>query len=332
MYMEQGIVPLGHMVPVPHNGSTARITLSWWLMPKVRSILAADSFDVIHVHEPSCPLLPWLFLWQSNSINVGTFHFYGEKSVRYRMASPTLVRSVCSKLHGRTAVSIPAMECANKYAPGDYRLIPNGIDLKHFSNHAAPIEELCDGKTNILFVGRLEGRKGASYLLKAYEQVKQEVPNSRLIMVGSGNRQRRAYEEEIKDKKIKDVIFTGYISDSELPRYYRSADVFCAPAVGKESFGIVLLEAMAAGKPIVASDIGGYSRLIDHGAEGLLVPPKDSIELAQSLVHLLKDEDLRLRMGASGRKKAENYSWESIADQTLNYYLELLDGRRGGVQ
>jgi phosphatidylinositol alpha-mannosyltransferase len=328
-YMRQGVVPLGHVIPIPHNGSIAYVTLSSWLIPKVRRILSREKYDVLHFHEPSCPLLPWLFLAFSKSVNVATFHYYGERSMRYWLGVRTPLRVLPRKLDGRTAVSQFAMECALRYLPGEYRLIPNGIDPNYFSaDSVAPMEQYCDGKTNILFVGRLEKRKGADYLIRAYDIVKRERPESRLIIVGAGDKRRRKYEKEIAERRLQDIVFTGYVSDEELTRYYRTADIFCAPATGKESFGIVLLEAMAAGKPVVASDIGGYSRVVDHDVDGLLVPPKDEDRLAEGILGLIGNPSLRETMGAKGKEKAQRYSWGGIAQQTLDYYLELMARKR----
>jgi len=186
------------------------------------------------------------------------------------------------------------------------------------------VNELCDGKLNILFVGRLEKRKGANYLLKAYRRVKRDIPNSRLIIVGPGTKLRDKYEEQVEKYDLKDVVFVGYTSHEELPRYYKTADIFCAPATGWESFGIVLLEAMAVGKPIVASDIDGYASILSHGVEGLLVPPKDEESLAQALISLLKDEKLRQEMGARGILKAEEYDWKNVARRVESLYEKIL--------
>ncbi|GAH69584.1 unnamed protein product, partial [marine sediment metagenome] len=196
------------------------------------------------------------------------------------------------KLDGKIAVSKPAMEFASKYIPGYYNIIPNGIDLEHFSPDIAPIKEFCDGKQNILFVGRLERRKGLIYLIKAYQQVKREIPNSRLIIVGPGTRLRKPYEKWIKRNGLEDVVFIGYASYADLPRYYKTADVYCAPSTSHESFGIVLLEAMAVGKPIIASRIDGYAGVVTDGEDGWLVPPGDSRALAKALISVLGDEQL----------------------------------------
>jgi phosphatidylinositol alpha-mannosyltransferase len=228
------------------------------------------------------------------------------------------------RLHGKIAVSKPAMEFACSYFPGYYNIIPNGVDVEHFSPNVSPIEKFCDGKLNILFVSRLEKRKGLNYLLEAFKQVKQEIPNSRLIIVGPGTRLRRGYERGVKRSGLKDVVFTGLVSYEELPRYYKTADVFCAPATGRESFGIILLEAMAVGKPIVASNIEGYASVLAHNVEGLLVPPADKEMLARALISLLTDEALRREVGARGRVKALEYSWERIAQDVLKYYIRVL--------
>src|SRR5262249_24956872 len=153
----------------------------------------------------------------------------------------------------------PAAELlVSRYFPGYYNIIPNGIDLSHFNEGSLPLPELKDGMLNILFVGRMEKRKGLAYLLRAFPLVKREMPNTRLVIVGEG-RLRERYERFVRKAGIEDVIFTGYVDNTELPRYYQSADVYCFPATGNESQGYVLLEAMAAGKPIVASNIEGYA-------------------------------------------------------------------------
>ncbi len=320
----QDLIPLGKTIPYPSNGSMARITLSWWLVPKVKSILDEERFDIIHFHEPLFPSLPWMVLPQSHSINVATFHAYYERSIGYWFWKP-LCKWFYNKLDGKIAVSEPAMRFVSKYFPDDYRVIPHGVDLERFSAEIPPIEDLCDGKLNILFVSRLEERKGIGYLLKAFRMVKEEIPQSRLIVVGPGNDWQ--YKDWVNAVELKDVVFVGYASYGDLPRYYRTADIFCIPAVGQESFGIVLLEAMAANKPIVASNIAGYADVVTHGVEGLLVPPKDEQALAQALLSLLNDQALRQQMGSQGRSKAELHSWESITQKTMDYYQELLGAR-----
>ena len=319
-------IPIGRPRSIPTSGSIARVTISPRLSSQVKAVLDEENFDIIHLHEPLMPMLCTTVLRFSNTANVGTFHAFGG-SPGYNFARPfgkLILKRWFRKLDGKIAVSKPAMEFVNKYFPGYYNIIPNGIDLEHFSPSVSPIDEFSDGKVNILFVGRLEKRKGVNYLLKAYQQAKKEVPNSRLIIVGPGTRLRNKYEKQVMRSDIKDVAFVGYVTYNELPRYYKTAHIFCAPATGWESFGIILLEAMAVGKPVIASNIGGYADLVTNGVEGLLVPPKDEEELTRALISLMTDESLQQQMGAKGRLKARNYSWELIARRVFDYYLRLL--------
>jgi phosphatidylinositol alpha-mannosyltransferase len=323
-------IPIGKPRPVPASGSICRATISPWLSSKIKAVLSQEKFDIIHLHEPLMPMLCTTVLRLSQTANIGTFHachasFLGITA--YNFARPIgkwILRRWFRKLDGKIAVSKAAAEFARGHFPGYYNIIPNGVDVDHFSPDVAPIDEFCDGKLNILFVGRLEKRKGVKYLLEAFKQVKQEIPDSRLIIVGPGTRLRHKYEKRVARSNLKDVIFVGFVSYDELPRYYKTADILCAPATGQESFGIILLEAMAVGKPIVASNIEGYASVVTHGAEGLLVPPADKERLAQALLSLLTDQSLRHEMGAKGRAKALEYSWEQIAQRVLNYYMRVL--------
>ncbi len=319
-------IPIGKPRPVPTSGSIARITVSPLLSSQIKELLTEQKFDIIHLHEPLMPMLCTTMLHLSHTTTIGTFHAY-DGSPAYKIATPLgklLLKKWFKKLDGRIAVSPPAREFVGKYFPGEFAIIPNGIELEHFHPRVSPIKKYCDGKLNILFVGRLEKRKGLGYLLKAYQQVKKEVPDSRLIVVGPGTRLRNKYEKYVRQNDLKNVEFVGHVSYDELPRYYQTADVFCSPATGRESFGIVLLEAMALGKPIVASRIDGYSSVVTSGVEGLLVPPRDDIMLAQALTSLLTDKPLRQRMGDSGRLKAKEYDWEQIARRVCEYYKECL--------
>jgi phosphatidylinositol alpha-mannosyltransferase len=155
--------------------------------------------------------------------------------------------------------------------------------------------------------------------------VKRENPDCRLIAVGPGVRLRNKYEKSIKKNAIEDVLFTGYVSYNDLPRYYTSADIVCFPATGRESFGIVLLEAMAVGRPIVASDIDGYATVLTDGVEGIAVPPRDEEKLAESITRLIRDKQLQEQMGARGKPKAMQYDWSLLAKRVLDFYAATLD-------
>ncbi|MBP1707255.1 MAG: glycosyl transferase group 1, partial [Chloroflexi bacterium] len=228
------------------------------------------------------------------------------------------------RLDGRIAVSPPARDFINKHFPSTYDIIPNGIDLDYFSPANSPLPEFQDEKTNILFVGRLENRKGLEYLLKAYRLIKPDCPNCRLIVVGPGTRLRRKYEKNIAESGLPDVVFTGRVDNKELPRYYKTADIFCAPATGHESFGIVLLEAMATGKPVIASDISGYRSVIADGLDGILVPPKQEVPLAQAISSLMQNKTLRLQIGEKGRRKSLDFGWDKVSRRVMDYYTRIL--------
>jgi len=319
-------IRIGTPIPIPAGGTICRVTVSLRLGPTIKSVLRREKFDIIHLHEPFMPMLCSAVLRFSDTANVATFHAFGGKP-GYRFGRPIstiMLKRRLRKLDGRIAVSKAAMEFASKYVPGQYDIIPNGIDLELFSPDVSPINEFCDGKLNILFVGRLEEQKGVDYLIKAYKLVKKEIPDSRLIIVGPGTRLRGKYEKEVQQSGLKDVIFVGGKPQNELPQYYKAADVFCAPATGLESFGIVLLEAMAVGKSVVATNIEGYNSVLTDGVEGRLVPPRDEKMLAQALVSLLTDEPLRQEMAARARLKAMEYSWEHVAQRVLNHYTRIL--------
>lgn len=322
-YFDEEITAVGKPLSMPGGGSVARVPLSPWLPFQIKRILDEENFDIIHIHEPFMPMISLTVLLMSQTINVGTFHAYHNRHLGYWLGRP-IVRRWARRLHGKITVSMPAQDYVSRYIPCEYRTIPNGIDTELFSPNGPRLVELTDEKLNILFVGRLEKRKGLDYLLQACGKIKAQFPEFRLIIVGPGTRLRPGYEQLAMDMSLDNVIFTGFIPPSQLPAYYRSADIFCAPSTGAESFGIVLLEAMASGKPVVATTIKGYASVLNHGEEGLLVPPQNEEALAHALLSLLTNNSLRHQMGAKGRIKAENYSWPNIAHQLMDYYTGCL--------
>lgn len=317
----------------PFSGSNVRVTIAPQVYQRVKKILKHEQFDIVHAHEPAAPPLCPIVLRHSHAVNVGTFHAYRETNTVYQMARP-LLRPVYNKLNGRIFVSQAVRDFTLAQFPGDYRVIPNGIDFHRFAHpNIQPIERFDDGRPNILFVGRLDKRKGFRHLIRAFPYIKQVVPDARLIVVG-------AYEDDDKAPfiryarahRLRGVHFVGYVSREMLPRYYRTAHLFCAPSTGFESFGIVLLEAMAAGLPIVASDIAGYRLVLTHQQQGLLVPPEDSQALAHAAIKLLESPHTRQHMADQGRLTAAQYDWTHIAEQVLAYYHDLMLARRHVVK
>lgn len=311
------------IVGVPTNASVARISLSLTLSRQVKEILSSERFDVVHLHEPLAPALPITVLRHSRTVNVGTFHTYRRSHFAYLYGKPLLKRYF-NRLQGRIAVSAAARELIERYFPSQYRIIPNGIDMRLFQSDLPPFPELNDGMMNVLFVGRLEKRKGLTYLLQALQTVQERSAcDVRLIVVGAFTEAQRAeYEKRVAQLGLVNVLFVGFVSREEKVRYYKSCHVFCAPSTGGESQGIVLLEAMAAGKPVVASSIEGYRGVLAGTGAGALVPPEDDAALAQSLLRFLNDESLRAQAGAKGAVAAQDYSWEKVAAQLMAFYEE----------
>ncbi len=324
-WIDVEVYKIGRPVPISVSGSVARISPFWHRGRRIQKILRQECFDVIHLHEPLMPALCPMVLWHSRAVNVGTFHAYRERFSGYRYGKP-LLRRFFDRIDGLMAVSQAARDYVHQYFPGQYTVIPNGIDLARFAAaDLEPLPQYQDGYHNILFVGRIEKRKGLEYLLQAFPRVQEACPNSRLIVVGEG-RLRAGLQRIAAESGLSDVVFTGFVPAEELPRYHRTAQVFCVPATGFESFGIALLEAMAAGLPVVASDIVGFRQVVSHGGDGLLVSPRDPEALARALILLLRNQDLCRSMSLRGREKATLYDWNVIADQVLAFYRATAGG------
>jgi phosphatidylinositol alpha-mannosyltransferase len=315
---EGDVIRIGKGFSVPANGSMGTITISPRYRSQIRSVLDAERFDLLHFHEPFVPFLTLVALRESSSVNVATFHAYAGYAPGYQLGGRILGPVAASRLHGRIAVSAAARHFADRYLPGDYKVIPNGVDLRRFA-HAVPLARWQDGRPNILFVGRLEPRKGLLHLLKAFRMIRKAGADSRLLVVGSGPLEREA-RRYVMTRRLGGVEFLGRVSDQEKVQLFRTADVYVSPATGRESFGIVLLEAMAAGTSIVCSDIHGYKGVVRRDQEAVLVPPGDHRAIAEAVLRLLADPALRERMGASGLERAQSFGWDRIAERVEAYY------------
>jgi phosphatidylinositol alpha-mannosyltransferase len=313
------------IVPLPVNQSTARLTLSPALLPRVRRFLEERDFDVVHLQEPLLPALPLTVLRYSRSVNVGTFHAARRSAWIYRTTRP-LIRRLQRRLTGKIAVSEAARDLVYQSYRGEYRIIPNGINVDFYGAEVEPFTHLADGLFNILFLGRLEKRKGPEYLLRAMQLVQQLRPRTRLLFVGGFRRgRRRAYQRQVDELGLKNVMFEGFVSNDDKRRYLKSCHALCSPALGGESQGIVLLEAMAAGAPVVASDIPGFRSVLLDGTGALLIPPKDHVALARNLMRLIDNADKRRQLIEFGLRRATDFAWGTIATRVLDYYEELLN-------
>jgi phosphatidylinositol alpha-mannosyltransferase len=289
---------------------------------RVAELFRAARFDVLHMHEPLMPLVPWVALGQSAAPVVATFHTHREQGHRWYGRYRRLLAPLMRRIRTRLAVSDAARRTVARDFPGDYEVVPNGIDVDRFRHPAARPLALPDSLRFVLFVGRLEPRKGVDRLIRAMPIVQQRAPGVRLVIVGDGP-DRAALEATARDAGV-DVTFTGRISDDILPAYYQAAEVVCSPALGGESFGIVLLEAMAAERPIVATRIEGYMELLSGSGSARLVDVDDSVALADEIALLLAAPELRRALGARGAAFVQDYDWATIARRLESIYLTLV--------
>lgn len=322
-------VPISNSVAIPTNGSIARISLSLSSFSKVKNILSQNNFDIVHLHEPFAGLVPLAFLQHSKSINIATFHSLRTSkfnSVFKHIKGSKLVKNYYKKIDGRITISSASKKFISEHFDGKFEIIPNGININEFSKRLPPIKEIQDGMTNILFVGRMEKRKGLKYLLSAYAQLKWDKPKTRLIVLGSGTLDKET-TQIISSRNLNDILFIDDVTNSIKMRYFQTCDIFCSPAIGNESFGIVLLEAMASGKPIVATDIPGYKSVVEHNKQGILVPPKNESAIVSSISKLLDNPVLCNEFGQNGIIKAQEYDWQIIGGKINTYYNEILSNK-----
>ena len=307
-----GVTPLGNSVPTASNGSVAPIAPDPSCALRTIRALRDEAFDVVHLHEPLCPGPTLTTLLFSDAPMVGTFHRAGG-SAAYDMLGP-LTRWGARKLTVRTAVSKDAQQTAQAALGGTYTLLHNGVEIERFAK-ATPWPT--DGPT-IFFVGRHEERKGLAVLLDAMADLP---PDVRLWVGGDGPQTDQLRATVVDDERIE---WLGRLSDHEVERRLRGADVFCAPSLHGESFGVVLLEAMAAQTPIVASDLPGYANVARAGRDALLVPPDDVTALAGALRRVLAEPTLAAELVDSGERRAAEFSMERLAERYLDLYESVI--------
>uniref|UniRef100_A0A7V0Z796 Glycosyltransferase family 1 protein n=1 Tax=candidate division WOR-3 bacterium TaxID=2052148 RepID=A0A7V0Z796_UNCW3 len=324
---EPDVVRVGRVFYIPMNKSFATLSVGLDIPLSVKRFLEQEKFDVVHTMGPFPPSISFFALHYSKSLNITTLHSTGFKY--YRAGSyifRKLFKKYIKKLHGLIAVSETPRDTFMPYIPGDYKIIPNGIDLEKFHPDVLPFSELREKKYKILYLGRLDRRKGLIELLNALPLIKNEIKEILLIVVGRGPLEYEC-KKLVKEMNLSDaVIFRGYAKSEEIPSYYASCDVYCSPALGGESFGIVLLEGMAVGKPVVASRIPGYDRVITDGYNGLFFDPHKPEDISQKIIRVLKDKDLRERLINNGKEFVKEYSWFNVAKKIEGFYIEKLKG------
>jgi phosphatidylinositol alpha-mannosyltransferase len=318
---EEHVKRIGKGLVVRSNKSFARVAVALRPVAQIREYFEQERFDVVHVHGSLAPTLPMAAIHASRTLNVVTFHAGHDQSLGYALFRSVL-RPYFNAVHGLIAVSETARLSCVKYFAGPYRIIPNGIDLGFFRPDAGRPAGLDGDRPRILFVGRFEPRKGLKHLLSAVPEIVKHVPNVELVVVGTGLLG-YSYKSYLIPEVQQHVRWAGLVKNEERPKYYASCDVYCSPATGQESFGIVLLEAMASGKPVVASNIDGYRSVMSDNQEGLMVPPGDPPALARAIVRVLLDREAARRFAANGLTRAQQFSWPNLAERVEAYYEEL---------
>jgi phosphatidylinositol alpha-mannosyltransferase len=322
-------IPMGTAVPLPSNGSRSYISVNPRVVLRMDRAVRHGRFDVLHVHEPGVPSVSLAAVFLAACPVVGTFHAALESSLGYQYA-PWLGRLGMDRLDVRIAVSEAAREFPARMFPGDYRIIPNGVTVEKYASAVGAAKV----KGRVFFIGRAEKRKGLGVLLHAFARLRRRLPHATLVIAGATRRQaleasRLAYGPPLD---LEGVSALGWVADDEKVAHLAQAEVVCAPSLAAESFGIVLAEAMAAGVPVVASDLPGYRSVLRDGEAGRLVPPGEPALLAEALYEVLGDEDQRRRLAAAGLVAAERLSWTRVTDEIVAAYEDALAvGDRPGV-
>jgi phosphatidyl-myo-inositol alpha-mannosyltransferase len=319
------VVPAGRAVPVPYNGSIARVNFGPVSATRVRRWLGDGAFDVLHIHEPVTPSLALLALWAAEGPIVGTFHTSTLRSRAMQAAYP-LLRPSLEKISARIAVSEDARRTVTTHIGGDAVVIPNGVYVDRFAS--APVADRWQGtpaRPTVAFVGRLdEPRKGLPVLARAIPAVLDAVPGARFLVAGRGDAEEA--RELLDERSLAACEFLGQVSDEDKASLLRSVDVYVAPHTGGESFGIVLVEAMSAGAPVLASDLDAFGRVLDGGQLGLLFAVGDAEALATDLLRLLGDPDLRHHLSDRAQAAVRRYDWSVVAAEVLAVYETVAAG------
>jgi phosphatidylinositol alpha-mannosyltransferase len=310
------VVAAGRAVPVPYNGSVARLAFGPLSLARTRRWLREGHFDVLHIHEPTVPSLSMLACFAASGPMVATFHTATARS-RALQVFGSVLQPGLEKITGRIAVSPAARRVVVEHLGGDAVLIPNGVAVRRFEG-ALPFPDRSAVPT-VAFLGRIdEPRKGLTVLLEALPELVELQPDVRLLVAGPGDVDE--VREAIPASLRPHVDLLGLVSDADLPRVYASGDVYCAPNTHGESFGIVLIEAMATGTPVVASDLEAFRRVLEDGKAGVLVPVADPAKLATALAGLLADPDRRKRLAEVGREVVEQYDWSRVTARIVEVY------------
>ena len=314
-------IRIGRVHRIPGLGSFATLPIGMDVPSMMRRIMEQGGYQIVHTNGPIFPDLSFFAVKYAKSPVVATFHTYSDRGFP---VIDTIYRSMFSgvneKIDVKIAVSRYAEETNKRFVPGDYVIVPNAVDTERFTPEGKKIQWMLDSKT-VLFVGRLDRRKGLHRLIEAFRFIKSDAV---CVVVGDGPLRER-YVQQVKAYGMEDrFVFVGRVSADELPCYFRSAHVYTSPATGNESFGIVLIEAMASGTPVVASCIRGYDTVISSGENGILVKTENPIEYARALEQMLANEKQRRKFIRNGSIDVnEKYSWDVVTDRMIEIYNSL---------
>ncbi|MFF2654807.1 glycosyltransferase family 4 protein [Streptomyces sp. NPDC058045] len=326
------VVSAGRAVPVPYNGSVARLNFGFLSAARVRRWLHEGTFDVVHIHEPGTPSLGLLTCWAAQGPMVATFHTSNPRS-KAMIAAYALLQHALEKISARIAVSEYARRTLVEHLGGDAVVIPNGVDVGFFAGAEPRPEWQSDGARSadgqlggtIGFMGRIdEPRKGLPVLMRALPKILAERPGARLLIAGRGDEEEAV--AELPPELRGQVEFLGMVSDEDKARLLRSVDLYVAPNTGGESFGIILVEAMSAGAPVLASDLEAFAQVLDQGAAGELFANEDADALAEAAVRLLGDERRRTELSERGSAHVRRFDWSVVAADILAVYETVTDG------
>ncbi len=322
-YYGKDVILLGTSFPINFSGSQSDFDIHFNPL-SIEDTLREEKFDILHFHNVGFPSILQILTSPAieNTLNILTFHanIAGSKFLTNFPSLIYVFNKICQwKIDGIIGVAPLSLKVFKDYK-GPKTIIPNGVDSEEFNPKVPKLKKFSDGKINILFVGRIQERKGLIYLLRAYKILERKFSNLRLIIVGDGELKEEC-KNYVKKNKLKEVYFEGEITGKKLPTYYTSCDIFCSPAIFGESFGIVILEAMASGKPVVAFANEGYKELLSgKKGEKFLAKAKDYRRLAEKLEVLIKSPQLRKEMSRWGIEEAKRYSWLKVANRVLNFY------------